>query len=308
MSVTLAIATGDPQGVGPAISVVAARRAVELGARAILVGDARLLERRGARSSDGVDIHDVPAPALDEAAPSAAGGVAAITALEAACDLVDAGRADALVTAPLSKEAVARTREGFVGHTGWLGRRYGVEPVMMLADEELRIVLATDHVAVADISRTLDRELLERVLTAARRAVTDLFAVTRPHIAVLGLNPHAGEGGKLGREEIDVIVPAMEACGGREAGFRGPFPADSFFRPGRSGAYDVVVAMYHDQGLIALKSSSMGLAVNISLGLPIVRTSPDHGTAFDLPEDVVPDHGSMVRAVEEALRLTMPRD
>lgn len=303
MAVTLAIATGDPQGVGPAVSAAAARRAVTLGARVVLFGDARILARCGAGDGAGVTVRDVPAGSLDAPPPSAAGGAAALAALAAACDAVDAGEADVLVTAPLSKEAVAHGESGFVGHTGWLGRRYRCEPVMMLADDALRIVLVTDHVPVARLAATITRALVERAIAAARGAAVEIFGIARPRIAVLGLNPHAGEGGRLGTEEIDVIAPAIEACGGMSAGLHGPFPADSFFRPGRAAPHDVVVAMYHDQGLIALKSRSAGRAVNHTLGLPIVRTSPDHGTAFDLPAGVPPDHGSMVRAVEEAIRI-----
>lgn len=304
MTRVLAIATGDPQGIGPAVSIVASRRAEELGARAILVGDVERLRALGAVENDAIAVHHVPCGELSDPPPSAAGGAAAMVALEAACDLVDQGTADALVTAPLSKEAVAHTVSGFVGHTGWLGRRYDSEPIMMLASTGLRVVLATDHLPLTRVAEALDQKTVERAIRAALDAGREIYGVAAPSVAVLGLNPHAGEGGRLGREEIDVIVPAIEACGGARNGVTGPHPADAFFRPGRREPADVVVAMYHDQGLIPLKALSGGEAVNISLGLPILRTSPDHGTAFDLPDDVTPDPTSMIRAVEEALRQT----
>ena len=179
---------------------------------------------------------------------------------------------------------------------------------MVLANEPregmtaLRVALVTTHLPLADVPAALDVDRIARILAILRRDLPLWFGVEKPRIAVLGLNPHAGEGGLLGREEIEIIAPAIERAGGAAAGISGPFSADSFFRPERLSSFDAVLAMYHDQGLIPVKATGFGTTVNCTLGLPIVRSSPDHGTGFDLRRrDARPDAGSMLAALRRAL-------
>ncbi len=306
----LVISLGDPQGIGPEIT----RQALEVileerpGLSVALFGDADVFLERGGgpllEREGSLAFHDVPWVRDGTPPPSANAGAAAFAAFTQAFDVVHRGRGRALVTAPLSKEAVARTQPGFRGHTDWLGRFFDRDPMMMLASDALRVFLVTDHIPLAQVSAALTPERLRlSIVRALDYLVADLEPrpPRPPRLAVLGLNPHAGEGGELGREELDLIAPAIEQAGGRERGLFGPFAADSFFRPEQLRRFDGVVAMYHDQGLIPLKALSFGDAVNVTVGLPISRCSPDHGTAFDLAGRGVADSSSMLRAIRHAL-------
>lgn len=299
---TIAVSTGDPQGIGPEITILAIQRrlAESAGVRFIVVGPAAdLAGRRRTIESDRVEWIDLPfTPTAPP--PSAEAGRVAFGALERAVDLCLAGRADALVTAPLSKEAVAKTRPGFTGHTEYLGERTGERPLMMLASDTLRVTLATVHCALSDVPRRITRERIGEAIADTQRGVAAFFGIERPKVAVLALNPHAGEGGELGREEIETIAPAIFASGGEANGIFGPFSADSFFVPGRYDRFDVTLAMYHDQGLIPLKALGFGRSVNVTLGLSIVRVSPDHGTAFPIAGKGVADPSSMALALAVA--------
>ncbi|MEE9393365.1 MAG: 4-hydroxythreonine-4-phosphate dehydrogenase PdxA [Planctomycetota bacterium] len=301
----LAVSAGDPQGIGPEVTADAlgALMASDQEFDVSLFGDRTILERElkrvGVDDGARVTLVDCPFQDAGEPGPSAAGGLAALKALSAAAEMVETHRADALVTAPLAKEAVCVHEPGFVGHTGFLGHRSGVVPLMMLASERLRIALVTDHLPLREVADHVDRPALEFALSRLKSGLQDVFGVARPHIAVLGLNPHAGEGGKLGREECDLIEPWLK----EHPGVEGPFAADGFFRPGQFERFDAILAMYHDQGLIPLKALSAGAALNISLGLPYPRTSPDHGTAFLLAGQGRADSSSMFYAMRCALRL-----
>jgi 4-hydroxythreonine-4-phosphate dehydrogenase len=301
VSLELVIATGDPQGVGPEVSVAAVKRALAsgLGASCILVGDRGVLERAGAA---GLEILDAPLPAaIHRRPPSEAGGKGALAALDAALARVLARPGRALVTAPLSKAAVAIASPSFDGHTGWLARKLSAPfPVMMFVTPAFRVALATVHVPIARVPGLVTADRLRQVARVTRDGLAKRFAVEDARIHVLGLNPHAGEGGAIGAEEKDVVAPAIEAL--RKDGFRisGPYPADSYFRPGFEKESDVIVAWYHDQGLLPVKCLAFGEAVNVTLGLPIVRTSVDHGTAFDLAGTGRADPGSMEHALRVA--------
>jgi 4-hydroxythreonine-4-phosphate dehydrogenase len=224
--------------------------------------------------------------------------------LEVAVDGCLSGRFDAMVTAPVHKGIINDAGIPFTGHTEFLAQRTGTaHVVMMLVGGGLRVALATTHVAVKDIARHITRGGLEQTLRVLHRDLMTRFGIPAPRIAVAGLNPHAGESGHLGREEIEIIIPLVEQL--RLAGIQltGPLPADTIFNPERLRNFDCVLAMYHDQGLPVLKFASFGSGVNVTLGLPIIRTSVDHGTALDLAGSGKADIGSLRAAIELAAAL-----
>lgn len=210
-------------------------------------------------------------------------GKYAFTSLERATEDLASGKIDVLVTAPISKEAIAKAGFKFPGHTEYLAHLAGMdEALMMMVSNELRVALATSHVPLKEVSTVLTKEKILNKIKALDSSLKKDFGIQRPRIAVFGLNPHAGENGKMGSEEKDYIVPAIQAANGENILAFGPFPADSFFgSPGRNN-FDGVLAMYHDQGLTAFKALAFDDGVNFTAGLPVVRTSPDHGTAFDI--------------------------
>jgi 4-hydroxythreonine-4-phosphate dehydrogenase len=226
-----------------------------------------------------------------------------LATLAAACDGCLDGRYAAMVTAPVHKGIINDAGLPFTGHTEFLAARCDAEPVMMLAAPGLRVALATTHLPLAAVPAAVTRETLTRVLTILDAELRMRFGVARPRILVCGLNPHAGEGGHLGHEEQDVIVPALQALRAGGLDLIGPLPADTAFVPRQLQAADAVLAMYHDQGLPVLKHLGFGRAVNITLGLPIIRTSVDHGTALDLAGSGQADAGSLDAALELALRM-----
>ncbi|MBC5784511.1 4-hydroxythreonine-4-phosphate dehydrogenase PdxA [Ramlibacter sp. USB13] len=329
----IAITIGDPAGIGPEIIAKAYAQEPELTRGTFVVGDVECL-RRGTRSvagdapplpvaviDDVVDVVDVPPrciPLLQVGTPftdlptigkvDAAAGRLAAEAVTWAARAALRGDIAALVTAPLHKEALAAAGVPFPGHTELLQAEAALHagvaveqmPVrMMLANEELRTVLVSIHVA---LRAALDAVTCERVLETLRitdRTLTRALG-RRPKVAVAGLNPHAGEGGLFGREELDVIVPAMQAAESEGLDLHGPFAPDTVFMRARRGEFDVVVAMYHDQGLIPVKYLGVEKGVNVTLGLPLVRTSPDHGTAFDIAGTGKADASSLVEAIRMA--------
>ncbi len=315
----IALTSGEPAGIGPDICVRLAQAAhpvdlVVLGDPELLAARAKALglplhldttwEKRGAAQAAG---HFKLLP-LKLRKPCQAGRVDPANAsyviemLERAADGCLGGGFDALVTAPVHKGVINDAGIAFTGHTEFLAERcHATQPVMMLAAGTLRVALATTHLPLKDVPRAVTREQLQAVLGVLRADLRKRFGVDEPHVLVLGLNPHAGEGGHLGREELDVIQPACEAM--RREGMRitGPVSADTAFNPARLGGIDVVLAMYHDQGLPVLKFAGFGHAVNITLGLPIVRTSVDHGTALELAGSGRADHTSLEAALGAAL-------
>ncbi len=286
------VTVGDPAGIGPEI----ARKAVE---------DPRVREvcepvLYGPATTDAVEAY-VPGQISAEA------GRASYEAVERAVADAMAGRLDAVTTGPIHKEAWAEAGLEWRGHTELLAHLTGAERVAMLFDApRLRVVLLTVHVPLAEVPRLLTRDRVDRVLALVADELP-AFGVSRPRLAVAGLNPHAGEGGLLGNEDASVLSPAIAAARDRGVDVSGPFPADTVFRQAVEGHYDVVVACYHDQGLIPVKLAAFGEAVNVTLGLPIVRTSVDHGTAFDIARQGVADAGSLIRAVVLAARLARIR-
>jgi 4-hydroxythreonine-4-phosphate dehydrogenase len=304
---TIAVTTGEPAGVGPELAATLLDG--NWPGRIVLVGDRTLLEQRGARA--------VPEPQLLHlplAAPSAAGRIDPANAryvlalLDAALEGCVAGRFDAMVTAPVHKGVINDAGVPFTGHTEYLAERTGTPlPVMLLVGGGLRVALATTHLPLAAVSAALTAERLAAVLGVLDADLRTKFGIAAPRILVCGLNPHAGEGGHLGREELEVIAPTLQRL--QRAGLRltGPVPADTAFLPERLAGHDAVLAMYHDQGLPVLKRAAFGQGVNVTLGLPVVRTSVDHGTALDLAGTGRADAGSLHAAVQLAFELSAAR-
>jgi 4-hydroxythreonine-4-phosphate dehydrogenase len=288
----IAITAGDPSGIGPEIAASAARDP-----RVTDVCDPVLYGPHA-----DADIAAFPAGVVNAAA-----GRAAFEALGAAVRDARAGRVGAVVTAPVSKAAFAAAGLPWLGHTDLLAHLCGVRTVaMMFWSEPLRVVLATIHVPLAQVPRALTRDGLLKTLRLTSASLP-AFGIAAPRIGVAGLNPHAGEDGLLGTEERDVIAPAIAAARAAGVDASGPFPADTLFVRAARGEFDVAVAMYHDQGLVPVKLLAFGRAVNVTLGLPIVRTSVDHGTAFDIARQGVADEGSLVEAILLAARLSAGR-
>jgi 4-hydroxythreonine-4-phosphate dehydrogenase len=251
------------------------------------------------------------APAQDQSFTpgvlSAAAGHAAYDIIVSAVRDAQAGVVDAIATAPVNKLAFAQAGLPWKGHTDLLGHLTGSPQVAMLFwSEPLKVVLATVHVPLVEVSRTLTRELLEAIILLTARELP-MFGISKPRLAVAGLNPHAGEGGVIGTEEPRVIEPAVAAARARGIDVTGPHPGDTVFLRATRGEFDCVVACYHDQGLIPVKLAAFGRAVNVTLGLPIVRTSVDHGTAFDIAGQDRADASSMIEAVLLAARLARAR-
>lgn len=285
----IAITSGDPAGIGPEIAVRAA-------------GDARVLA-----VCEPV-VYGPPAGRTFQAGRvSAEAGRAAYDVVVRAVGDALSGSVDAIATAPVSKEAFALAGLPWKGHTDLLGHLTGSAFVaMMFESPSLRVVLATVHVPLAEVPSRLTADLLARTIDLAARELPR-FGVAAPRLAVAALNPHAGERGLMGHEDDQVIAPAVRAARGRGVDVSGPHPADTVFLRAHRGEFDAVIACYHDQGLIPVKLLAFGTAVNVTLGLPIVRTSVDHGTAFDIAGTGCADHGSMVEAVCLAARLALAR-
>jgi 4-hydroxythreonine-4-phosphate dehydrogenase len=279
----VAITAGDPAGIGPEI---AARAAADARVRAVcepVVYAPGMIFAPGVLSADA--------------------GRAAYDVIVRAVDDTLRGTVDAIATAPVNKEAFRLAGLPWHGHTDLLAHLTGARDVAMMFDSDvLRVVLATIHIPLADVPRALTAASLEATIALTARELPR-FGVAAPRIAVAGLNPHAGEHGLFGHEEDTSIVPAIHACRERGIDVAGPFPGDTVFVRARNGEFDVVVACYHDQGLIPVKLVAFGRAVNVTLGLPVIRTSVDHGTAFDIAGKGVADPESMVAAVLLAARL-----
>ena len=300
---TVVVTSGEPAGIGPELAVTLLDG--DWPGRVVLAGDGALLADRGGR--------DIPAASLLHlplGAPSVAGRLDARNAryvlaqLDAALDGCRDGRYGAMVTAPVHKGIINDAGVPFTGHTEYLAARTGTPlPVMMLVGGGLRVALATTHLPLAAVSAAVTAERLAGVLTILDGDLRAKFGIAEPRILVCGLNPHAGEGGHLGREEIEVIEPTLERL--RAGGLRltGPVPADTAFLPERLAGHDAVLAMYHDQGLPVLKRAAFGAGVNVTLGLPVVRTSVDHGTALELAGSGRADAGSLLAAVRLAFEL-----
>ncbi len=284
----IAITAGDPAGIGPEI---AAKAAADAGVRAVCEPI----------------IFSAEAPAKTGEV-SAASGRAAYDTIVRAVDAAIKGDVDAIATAPINKLAFAQAGLPWKGHTDLLAHLCGTSRVaMMFHAPELKVVLITVHVPLSEVPALITPELVTQTIDLTRAALPQ-FGVITPRLAIAGLNPHAGEGGVLGVEDDRVLAPAVAAARARGIDVRGPFPADTVFVRASKGEFDCVIACYHDQGLIPVKLLAFGHAVNVTIGLPIIRTSVDHGTAFDIAGKGVADAGSMIEAVKLAARMAMARE
>ena len=342
MKPAIAVTTGDPFGVGPEVALKAAREPAVLEAcRPLLIGDREHLLRVaqglpggiggdpaawpevsktsqtwGSKQGDDIlveawsagpaihDMSDRPVPPPSPG-PSAAGGRSSVMYVKQAVALVRSGAAAAVATAPLSKEAMHLANVRYPGHTELLADLCGIEAddvAMMFVTRELKVALLTVHLGLRDAIAALSPVSVEAKLRLVHSEHRRFFG-SDPRMAVCALNPHAGEGGLFGAEERDILRPAVQAASRLGLDVAGPFPADTLFVRAARGEFDVVLALYHDQATIAVKARSFGSGVNMTLGLPFVRTSVDHGTAYDLAGKGTADHGSLVEAILLAARL-----
>lgn len=322
MAPRILLTTGEPAGIGPDLCVLLAQK--PLACELAVVGDPALLAARANTLGVSLQIHlSSPNQSIALHQPGSLRVWPFGNAEHVVCGRLDAAHAayvlgtigagvracldgdfDALVTAPVHKGIISGAGFEFTGHTEYIAAITGGDPVMMLATQGLRVALATTHLPLREVSAAITPQRLETVLRVLQRDLIERFGLARPRILVCGLNPHAGEGGHLGREELEVIEPTLELL--REEGFHlhGPLPADTLFLPKYLEHADAVLAMYHDQGLPVLKYAGFGRAVNITLGLPIIRTSVDHGTALDLAGTGRIDTGSLEAAIQSAIEIS----
>ena len=276
----LAVTLGDPRGIGPEIVAKMMRDA-----RATAEADLVVVGPRGTEVEPAESVGDWK-PGNDALAGKLAGA-----AIERAVALAKSGKVQGIVTAPIDKSVLLQGGYDYPGHTEMLAALTGSRVAMMLASDTLRVVLATMHIALRDVPARLTRETILDTAATTRRGLRDWFDIPEPRIALCALNPHAGDHGRFGREDDELLAPAA-----REAGLLGPFPADTVFVRALRGEFDAVIAPYHDVGMTAIKVAAFGKAVNVTLGLPFPRTSPDHGTALDIAGRGVADPSSMIEA------------
>ncbi len=319
----VAITLGDPNGIGPEVllkSLHAPHIAPSIAP--VVVGSAHVLRQHAdvlgysdltihtvdampdTLPDEGVTVWDVTdgaTPTVRFGEITAEGGALAMQAVEAAVDACLDGRADAMVTAPISKDAIAQAGYTVPGHTEFIAQRTNSpRPMMMMVAGQLRVGLVTAHIPIAKVADALTEAVIGTKLEVLNAALQRDFGIANPHIAVLGLNPHAGDGGVLGIEEETIIAPALERARSNGIQVSGPLPADGYFATQLDSGYDAVLAMYHDQGLVPFKALAFDRGVNFTAGLPIVRTSPDHGTAYGIAGKGMALPGSMESALEVA--------
>ncbi len=317
----IALTAGEPAGIGPDICIQLAQK--KHSCELVIITDPELLRRRAIQL--GLDISINLFDPLKQPLHSSAGSITVMPLRlksKAICGQLNAenspfvvgtirlatqgcldGLFDAMVTAPVQKSIINDADISFTGHTEFIADITGGHPIMMLATEGLRVALATTHLPISQVSKAITAERLSKVITLLHKDLQNYFSLNNPTILVCGLNPHAGENGHLGREEIDIIEPELDRLRKQGINLQGPLPADTLFTPKYLKSADAVLAMYHDQGLPVLKYKGFGQAVNITLGLPIIRTSVDHGTALDLAGTGKANLGSLEFAVNTALAM-----
>ena len=286
--IRLAVTLGDPRGIGPEIVDRASRDdAVRAVADLVLVGP----------HGTGLTV-DEPVGEWTPGSGASAAGALAGRAIERAVAMASSGAVQGIVTAPIDKQALLAGGYDFPGHTEMLAHLTRSHVAMMLASDRLRVVLATTHIPLRDVLRELTRDVLLDVAHVTRSGLQEWYGLAQPRIALCAINPHAGDGGRFGTEDDDLLAPAARA-----AGLSGPFPADTVFVRAMRGEFDAVIAPYHDVGMTAIKVASFGSAVNVTLGLPFPRTSPDHGTALDIAGRGLANPSSFIGAVFECARI-----
>ena len=319
------ITIGDPAGVGPEVTVKAlASPRISRLANFLVIGDALVIKRveklTGLKLKHSlIDLANVPVKKFAYGRPNPLFGKASIEYIDKALELLKAKRADALVTAPVNKASInssfkrRTTDDGrrttiFEGHTEYLAQHTRTKDfAMMFVAKRMKIVLVTRHIALKDVPRSISKEAIYRAISLAHKNLKEYFGIENPKIGVAGLNPHAGESGLFGDEEDSVIIPAIRKASRRMDGVSGPVPPDVIFSQVLSERFDAAVALYHDQALIPFKLLYFKDGVNMTLGLPFIRTSPDHGTAFDIAGKGVADPTSMIEAIKLACRLAQKK-
>lgn len=324
----LLITSGEPAGIGPELCALLAEtsQARRLARPLVILGDAELLNERANVAGIKPDwqtidsLADVPVepgyyllhqpltvPCIT-GTPDSNNSSYVLGLLNTACDACLEGKAAAMITAPIQKSTISPNWPGFMGHTEYLAERCGQnDVVMMLIGGQMKVALATTHIPLCKVPEAITQESLTQTLNVMLKDLSLYWDLPKPRILVTGLNPHAGESGDLGSEEIDTIAPVIESFKALGHDVQGPFPADTLFQPKYLQNSDAVLAMFHDQGLPVLKHASFGQGVNVSLGLPIVRTSVDHGTALDLAGTRDMDAGSLNEAIECAHHMDLCR-
>lgn len=330
MPTRLAITLGDPNGIGPEVLLKCLHdKELASSMAPIVVGSAHVLrvhaevlgytdlaihvveEIPADVPTNGVTVLDVTGgaePDVEFGAVTKEGGTLAMDAVDRAVDACMDGEVDAMVTAPISKDAIAKAGYNVPGHTEFISQKTGGhQPTMMMVAGNLRVGLVTAHIPIAHVAAGITEDAILRKLEVMVGALKQDFGIDAPRVAVLGLNPHAGDGGVLGTEEQEIIEPAIETARSRGMQVEGPLPADGFFATQLDAGYDAVLAMYHDQGLVPFKALAFDQGVNYTAGLLIVRTSPDHGTAYGIAGKGIASPGSMRSAIVEAVNIARRR-
>ena len=322
LSAPLIITAGEPAGIGPDLCVQLMAASVET--PFVVIADKNLLQQRAAQLGINLQVSDFLATQKINNQPhtlavihvplaaechsgklNAANSAYVMATLRRAVQGCQAGEFSGMVTAPVHKGIINDAGIPFTGHTEFLAEQTGAKQVvMMLVGGGMRVALVTTHLALKDVPAAINAPLLENVLRIIQRDLQQRFGIKQPRILVAGLNPHAGEGGYLGREEIEVIIPVLDKLRAEGMNVSVPLPADTLFTPHKLAACDCVLAMYHDQGLPVLKHASFGQGVNVTLGLPIIRTSVDHGTALDLAGSGKAEGGSLLEAIKLAAQMS----
>lgn len=306
----IGITIGDPAGVGPEVVAKALRDpSLKRLAQFVIIGDKKTYLRYGQRAPSGCAFIDLKASSprpIVPGKPDRHTAKAAFSYLEKAVELLKHKEITALVTAPVSKDGIASLGVNFRGHTEYLAKAFRSKDVgMMFVAKTLKTLIVTRHIPLGRVKHNVTKQSVYNAIVLADGALKRHFKLPRPVIAVCGLNPHAGEGGKLGDEELKIIIPAIKKAQHKGIRVKGPFPADTIFEPEISKGYDLIVAMYHDQGLIAPKAMHFSTLVNLTIGLPFIRTSPAHGTAFNIAGKNKADPGSMKEAIRLAAQLSL---
>lgn len=320
----VALTAGEPAGIGPDLCVQIAQEA--LSCQLVVIADRDILQQRAALLQLPLELIERPSAHFNEHKPGSlqivhvpvnvsvspgkldsANASYVLKTLQYAVEGCQNGKFDAMVTAPVHKGIISEAGMPFTGHTEYLAEMTHSQVVMMLVGGNMRVTLATTHLPLKEVAAAITPEKLEQKLRIIHRDLVNRFLIKNPCIAVAGLNPHAGESGHMGREEIETIIPVLTKLRAEGMNLLGPLPADTLFNQARLKDYDCILAMYHDQGLPVLKYASFGTGVNITLGLPIIRTSVDHGTALDLVGTGRADPGSLRAAIEMAIMLAQKR-
>jgi 4-hydroxythreonine-4-phosphate dehydrogenase len=305
----IGITLGDPAGIGPeVIAKCLASRVLQKKADFTLIGDELIFAKYFPKRPSSCNFLDlcILKQNIKPGQPNRETAQAALAYLKKSVELIQQNQIDALVTGPLSKEAISTVlNQNFQGHTEFLADAFGVKNFdMMFVSGKLRTVVVTRHIPLSQVSNALSTDKILQTIQLTQTSLKNHFKIAKPKIAVCGLNPHAGEGGKMGREEIEKITPAIQLAQKENVLVKGPFPADTIFCPKLMKNFDAIVAMYHDQGIIPVKTLAFNTLVNMTIGLPFIRTSPAHGTAFNIAGKNIADPSSMQAAIQLAVELS----